>query len=110
MDVKYSQLMRCIFCYVNPFLIINAKTQATKGLILYSPTNGIIALKKHDYANHCMIAKIFEEEVNNLLKEPHERKPTKKIPHVNGIDNSNFLYLKILIRKMMCSTSIFWKI
>jgi hypothetical protein len=60
--------MRCIFCYVNPFLKTNAKTRSKEGLILYSTTNGIIALKKHVYANHCMIAKIFEEEVNNLLK------------------------------------------
>jgi hypothetical protein len=57
-----------------------------------------------------MIAKIFEKEVNNLLKEPHERKPTKKIPHVNRIDNSNFFASKNSYKKMMCSTSIFWKI
>jgi hypothetical protein len=52
MDVKCSQLMRCILCYVNPVLITNAKTQAREGLILYSTANGIIALKKHVYANH----------------------------------------------------------
>jgi len=46
-----------------------------------------------------MIAKIFEEEVNNLLKEPHERKPTKKIPHVNEIDNSNFFVSKDFHKK-----------
>jgi hypothetical protein len=60
--------MQCILCYVNLILITNAKTQARKGLILYNNANGITTLKKHVYANHCMIAKIFEKEVKNLLK------------------------------------------
>jgi hypothetical protein len=75
--------MKCIICYANPILITNAKTQARKHLILYNDANAIIALKKHVYANHCMIAKIFEK-VNNLLKKPYERQLTKKRPHVNG--------------------------
>jgi hypothetical protein len=65
--------MKCIFCYASLILITNIKTQTRKGLILYSSASGIIALKKHVYVDHCMIAKIFEEEVNNLLKIPHER-------------------------------------
>ncbi len=44
-DVKYSQLMTCIFCHFNPIVITNAKSQARKGLILYSSANEIIALK-----------------------------------------------------------------
>jgi hypothetical protein len=43
-DIKCSQLMRCII-YASLILIMNAKTQARKGLILYSNENGIIALK-----------------------------------------------------------------
>jgi hypothetical protein len=43
-DVKCSQLMRCIICYVSPISITNAKTQIRKALILYSSANGIIAL------------------------------------------------------------------
>jgi hypothetical protein len=61
--------MRCILCYANPILITNAKTQARKCLILYISANGITTLKKHVYVDHCMIAKIFEEKVNNLLKK-----------------------------------------
>jgi hypothetical protein len=30
-----------------------------------------------------MIAKIFEEEINNLLKKLYERQFPKKIPYVN---------------------------
>jgi hypothetical protein len=53
--------MRWITCYVNQILITNAKTQTRKCLILYNIANGIITLKKHVYADYCMIAKIFEE-------------------------------------------------
>jgi hypothetical protein len=60
--------MFSIVCYVNPISITNAKTQINKALILYSNANGITTLYKHVYVNHCMIEKIIEEEVNNLLK------------------------------------------
>jgi hypothetical protein len=45
MDVKCSQLMRCIFCYTSLILITNAKTQVKNGLILYNSANGIITFK-----------------------------------------------------------------
>jgi hypothetical protein len=77
---------------------------------LYNIANGIITLKEHVYADHSMITKIFKEKVNNLLKKPYEKKPTKKRPHVNGNIISNFFATKILIRKMMRSRSSFWKI
>jgi hypothetical protein len=101
--------MKCIICYANPILITNAKTQARKHLILYNDANAIIALKKHVYANHCMIAKIFEK-VNNLLKKPYERQLTKKRPHVNGTIIFIFLLPKMLIRKMTWNKNCFYKI
>jgi len=67
-DVNYFQLMRDIFCYASPILISNAKTQARKGLLLYNSANGIIALKKHVYADHYRIAKIFEEKNKQFVK------------------------------------------
>jgi len=79
MDVKCFQLMRCIFCYASPILITNAKTQARKGLILYNSVNGITTLKKHVYVDHYMIAKIFEEEINNLLNKPYGRQLARKL-------------------------------
>jgi len=36
-----------------------------------------IALKKHVYVDHCMIAKILEEKINNMFKDV-ERQPRKK--------------------------------
>jgi hypothetical protein len=65
-DVKCSQLMKCIFCHFNPILITNAKTQARKGLILYNSANGIIALKKHVYVDHCIIANVFSKTLNRV--------------------------------------------
>jgi len=62
------------FCHFNPILITNAKTQARKGLILYSNANGNIALKKHVFVNHSMIAKKFEEELNRVW--PQSNGPT----------------------------------
>jgi hypothetical protein len=45
-----------------------------------------------------MIAKTFEK-VNNLLKKPHERKLTKKKPHVNGTAIFNFFVTKDSYKK-----------
>jgi hypothetical protein len=90
--------MRGIICYINPILITNAKAQARKDLILYNNANGITTLEKHVYVDHCMIAKIFEK-INNLLKKPYERQPTKKRPHVNGTIISNFFVAKDFYKK-----------
>jgi hypothetical protein len=65
------------FCYVSFVLITNAKTQAKKGLIFYNNANGITTLKEHVYTNHCMIVKLFEEEVNISLKKCNERELAK---------------------------------
>jgi hypothetical protein len=87
--------MRCIICYANPILITNAKHKQIK---VYNNANGITALKKHIYANLCMITKIIEK-VNNLLKNPYERQPTKKKPHVNGTIIFNFFVAKNSCKK-----------
>ncbi len=97
MDVKCSQLMRCIICYANPILITNAKTQARKGLILYNKWN--YCIKKHVYVDHCMTAKISYELVNDMLKEPYERKHAKKRPYVNGTTTFNIFVNKDSYKK-----------
>ncbi len=91
--------MKCILCYANLVAIRNAKTQARKGLILYNNAKWIIELKKQVYANHSMIAKIFEKKVKNLLKESYERQPIKKNPHVNGTTIFNFFATKDSYKK-----------
>jgi hypothetical protein len=50
---------------------MNLKTQARKGLISYFKTNGTLNI--HVHVNHSLVAKIFEEKINNLLREKEER-------------------------------------
>ncbi len=57
-DGKMLQTMGCLFCYNNPIVITNAKTQAKRGLILYNTTNDIITLKKHVFTNHSSVTMI----------------------------------------------------
>jgi hypothetical protein len=45
-DLENTQIKHCIFCYQEPVIGINLKTQARKGLISYYKTNGITFLKK----------------------------------------------------------------
>jgi hypothetical protein len=56
-----------------------------------------------------MIAKIFEERVNNLLKDA-KKQLGKKRPHVNGTTIPTFFLPNIFIKRMMCKRSNFWKI
>jgi hypothetical protein len=53
--------MRNIFCYQNPIIGINPRTQVKKWLISYYKSNGITFSKKHVDANHSFIAQMFEE-------------------------------------------------
>jgi hypothetical protein len=57
-----------------------------------------------------MIAKIYEEEINNLLKKLYEKQLAKKIPHVNETTISNFFDAKDSYKNLMCSINNFWKI
>jgi ribosomal protein L16 Arg81 hydroxylase len=61
-DLVNIKIMCCIFCYQNPVIRINPRTQVRKGLISYYKTNGITSLKKHVDANHFFIAQMFEKK------------------------------------------------
>lgn len=50
-----------------------------KGLVFYFKSNGITTLRKHTLdVDHRLIAKNFEEEVNNVIKSPMEKNLQKK--------------------------------
>jgi hypothetical protein len=68
-EVASHQVMRCILCY-------------QKGLIIYNKIYGITAITKHVDANHFIIVKIFEEEINNETIGIIEKQPAKKMPNV----------------------------
>jgi hypothetical protein len=44
-----------------------------KGLVSHFKNNGLITLKTHVDLNHRLIAKTFEEKMNNNMKSPMER-------------------------------------
>jgi hypothetical protein len=49
-------------------------------------------------ADHCIIAKIFEKKVNNLLKDVEKQPGTKRL-HVNGTTISNVFVTKDSYKK-----------
>jgi hypothetical protein len=77
----------------------NAKTHATKGLILYNIANGITTLKTYVFSYHFYIAKLFEKEANNFLRRNLEKQLFKKRPNLIVNVISNFLVTKYLFKK-----------
>jgi hypothetical protein len=72
--------MRYILCYEKPIspTILGQKTKFKKRFISYFKNNGIIALKKHINGDHYLIARKFEEKINNDIKNLVELKKTYK--------------------------------
>jgi len=93
------QTMRCIFCYNDSILVSNAKAHAMKGFILYNIINGITTLKKHVFANCFNIAKMFEEEVNSVVRGESERQLAKKRLNLSSNVISNFFSQKDPFKK-----------
>ncbi len=80
-------------------LVFSMKIQASKDLILYDTTNGIIVFKKHVLSYHSKIAKVFEKEVNNSIKEELERQPAKKRPNLFSVVIFKFFATKDPFKK-----------
>ncbi len=85
--------MKYILCYTNPMLVFSMKTKARKDLILSDTTNGIIIFF-NVLSDHLKIAKMFEKEVNNPIKEGLEIQLVKKRPNMFGVVISNFFVVK----------------
>jgi len=81
-EITSHQLVRSILCYHNVVNILNPRTKERKGLKTYYKTYGIIAFEKHVDVDHSIIAKKFEEEINNEIIGSVEKQPTKKRPNV----------------------------
>jgi hypothetical protein len=72
----------------------NKIIKSRKGLIFYYKTSEITCLKNHVDANHVILYKIFEEEVNSFLKGSVERQLIKKCPNIFGSSIFNFFVAK----------------
>ncbi len=92
-------VMRCILCYVDLVNGFNPRTKERKGLITYHKTYVITTLKKHVNAYHSIIAKKFEEEINNRIIENAEKQPAKKRPNVPRSVISIFFIIKEPFKK-----------
>jgi len=77
-EVASHQIMKFILCYDNAIYIPIPRTKERKGLITYYKTYGIMVVKRHVYSNHCIIAKKFEEEINNEIIGCVEKQLAKK--------------------------------
>jgi len=94
--------MRCILCYDTVINNFNPRTKERKWLITYYKTYGITTLKKHVDADHFIIAKKFEKEVNNEIIRNVERQPTKKRSNVPTSAISTFFAIKEPFKKKWC--------
>ncbi len=90
--------MRCLLCY-KTHVPCNPRTKLLKGLISYYKMNGIIILKKHVDAEHSLLAKTFDKEMNSLVKSELERELVKKKQNVYSSEISKFFIAKILYKK-----------
>ncbi len=92
-ETASHQVMRCILCYDNAINISNPRTKERKGLITYYKNYGITTFKKHVDAYHFIIAKKFEEKINNEVIRSVEKQPMKKRPNVPTSAKSSFFLL-----------------
>jgi hypothetical protein len=94
-EVASHQVMRCILYYDNVVNIPYPRMKERKGLITYYKTYVIlIVLKKHVNPNHFIIAKRFEEKINNEIIGNVERQLAKKRPNVPTSVISIFFVVK----------------
>jgi len=82
-----------MICCVN-FDFFNPRTKERKGIITHYKKSGITALKKHVDANHAMLAKKIEEEINSPLRNVLEKQLAKKRPNVSSFETSKFFGAK----------------
>ncbi len=85
-EATSHQVIICILCYDNPVNILNPRTKERKGLITYNKTYGITVLTKHVDADHFIIVKFFEEEINNetigIIEKQSEKKKSQMFQQV----------------------------
>jgi hypothetical protein len=91
-DVEIPQIIHCMLCYEKliSFTILKWRARSRKGLVSYFKNNGTIVLKKHVDANHNLIARNFEEEVNNNKKNLLQKQLAKKGAIITNNEISKF--------------------
>ncbi len=103
-ETTSHQVMGCNLCYDNVENTPNPRTKERKGLIIYYKTYGIFVLKKHVNADHFVIVKKFEEEINNEIIRNVEKQHVKKRPNVPTSAISAFFCCKKTFQRGWCVT------
>jgi hypothetical protein len=91
--------MHSLLWYLHP-----STKDRKKKLTYYKTYVELIGLKNHVDADHAIIAKKFEEEVNNKIRGLVEKQLTKKRLNVSSIIISSFFVVKMFVKQMMCNT------
>jgi hypothetical protein len=86
------------------FVLYNPRTKKRRRNITYFKKNGITTLKKHLDANHVILAKRFEEEVNFPLRNILEKQPIKKRPNVFNSKILEMFWCKRFFKDECCAT------
>jgi hypothetical protein len=85
--MQVPQVMHYTLHYEKPIssAILGQRTKFMKGFVSYFKNNGITTLKKHIDGYHYLIARKFEEKINNNVKTLWNKKQlTKKRSTVSG--------------------------
>jgi hypothetical protein len=94
---RNPRIVKCLFCYGSLMHALNPNTKERKGLITYYRTYGITTFKKHVYCDNVVIIKKIE--VDFLVKETFERKPTKNGLMFQEVQNLIFFLIKDPFKK-----------
>jgi hypothetical protein len=90
--------MHCTFCHTSPILF-NLRKKERKRVISYYEKNGVTTLTKHVDADHALLAKKFEEEVDSPMTIVLEKELGKKKFNVSIFELSKFFGVKVSFKK-----------
>jgi len=101
-DISCAQTMTFIICYNIIVFVLNPKTKARKGIILYNKLNKTTATKKHVDENHFCIEKDLRRKCILPLKKCRSNQQKRGLMYLK-LQFPIPLLQKIFSRKVMCS-------
>jgi hypothetical protein len=93
-NLDVPQMLHCLLCHFKLVISMNSRKQLRKGLLTYYKTSGMTYLQKHLNANHFVIYKRFQKEINNQRKENVEKQFAKKRPFISNSSIFEFFVSK----------------
>jgi hypothetical protein len=109
-NLDVLQMMHCLLCHFQPIIFMNSRKKLKKGLVTYYKTSGMTCLQKHLDADHLVIYKRFQKEINNEGKENVERQFANKRFLIFSFSISEIFASKDPFKMMMWNKKCLWKI